>query len=412
LLIALALAALASDARATNGMRMMGFGPVQDAMGGANAAAGLDAASVLTNPATMSGLGGRIDFGASVFRPKVEYRAAQSPGLPAGAVVGSSGTIRSDRGASPIPAFGLVVPMSDKLRFGLGAYGVGGMGVDFQQNLYGGPTYSSYSQMRFTPGVSYQVAPWLAAGVTLNGAYATMEFNAAGGFGQVAHTAASSFGAGATVGVLVTATESLRFGAAYETRSWFQQFEFNIPANQALGMAAGHDRIDFDQPQSATVGVAYRLFAPLLVAADVQWIRWSETNGTNQPAFTTNTFAIPWNMSWSDQIVYKIGAEYTLPRKVQLRAGYNYGKTPLDRSRAFENIAFPAVAEHHLTAGIGHEITKRASINAAFGWSPKTTLRGSNGDLPPQMGGAGQAIAAYEATMSQLSFDLGFAYRF
>jgi long-chain fatty acid transport protein len=144
----------------------------------------------------------------------------------------------------------------------------------------------------------------------------------------------------------------------------------------------------------------------------VQWIRWSETNGTNQPAFTTNTFAIPWNMNWDDQLVYKFGAEYTLPRKVQLRAGYNYGKAPLDRSRAFENIAFPAVAEHHFTAGIGHELKGRASINAAFGWSPKTTLRGSNADLPPQMGGNGQAIQSYEASMSQLSFDMGFAYKF
>jgi long-chain fatty acid transport protein len=411
-LFAIAIAAAAGDASATNGMRMIGFGPVQDAMGGANAAAGLDAASVLTNPATMSRMGGRIDFGASYFQPTVEYRAAQTAGLPAGAVVGSTSVVHSDRGASPIPAFGLVIPMSDRLRFGLGAYGVGGMGVDFQQNLYGGPTYSSYSQMRFTPGVSYQVTPWLAAGATLNASYATMEFNAAGGFGQVAHTAASSFGGGATFGLLVNATETLRFGVAYETRSWFQDFEFNIPANPALGVAAGHDRISFDQPQSATVGLAYRPFSPLLVAADVQWIRWSETNGANQPAFTTNTFAIPWNMNWDDQLVFKVGAEYTLPRKVQLRAGYNYGKAPLDRSRAFENIAFPAVAEHHLTAGIGHEITHKASINAAFGWSPKTTLRGSNAGLPPQMGGDGQAIQSYEASMSQLTFDMGFAYKF
>lgn len=412
LIVAIGLASLATNALATNGMRLIGFGPVQDAMGGANAAAGLDAASVLTNPATLSSLSGRIDFGASYFQPKVEYRATQNPQVPAGMVVGSDALVQSDRGASPIPAFGIVIPVTEELKFGLGAYGVAGMGVDFQQNLYGGPTYSSYSQMRFTPGFSYQVTPWLAAGATLNLGYATMEFNAAGGLGQVAHTAASSFGGGATVGVLVTATEALRFGAAYESRSWFQDFEFHVPARPDLGLAAGHDRVQFDQPQSATIGTSYRVFAPLLVAADIQWIRWSETNGKNQPAFTTNTFAIPWNLNWNDQLVYKLGAEYALPRKVALRAGYNYGESPLDSSRAFENIAFPAIAEHHFTAGIGHELAGRASINAAVVYSPQSTLRGSNGDLPPQMGGTGQAISSYEARMSQFAFDMGFAYRF
>jgi long-chain fatty acid transport protein len=408
-LAAAAIAAAAGDASATNGMRMIGFGPVQDAMGGANAAAGLDAASVLTNPATLSNLSGRIDFGASYFKPSVEYKATQPGGLPPGMVVGTSGFVTSDRGGSPIPAFGLVVPITDSLRFGLGAYGVGGMGVDFQQNLYGGTTFSSYSQMRFTPGVSYRVNELLAIGATANLAFATMEYQAASGFGQASHDSSSSFGGGATFGVLVTPAEWIRIGAAYETTSWFRSFEFNVPAQPALGLPAGHDRISFNQPQSATLGFAVTPVRPLLVAVDVQWIRWSETNGTNQPTFTASDGALPWNLNWEDQIVYKVGAQYTLPRKVMLRAGYNYGKKPLDSSRAFENIAFPAIAEHHLTAGIGHEITHRASINAAFGWSPRATLRGSNPNMPQN---GGQAIQSYEARMSQVSFDMGFAYLF
>jgi len=400
-LAAAAIAAAAGDASATNGMRMIGFGPVQDGMGGANAAAGLDAASVLTNPATMSGLPGRIDFGASYFKPKVEYSATAPAG--AGTVMSSGATLTSDRGGSPVPAFGLVVPMSDDLRFGLGAYGVGGMGVDFQQNLYGGTTFSSYSQMRFTPGVSYRVNDLLSVGVTANLAYATMEYAAASGMGQAGHDSASSFGGGATLGLLVTPAEWLRVGAAYETTTWFRSFEFNTPAQPALGLSAGHDRISFNQPQSATLGLAVNPFRPLLLALDVQWIRWSESNGQNQPTFTASNGALPWNLNWSNQIVYKVGAQYTLPRKVMLRAGYNYGKTPVDSTRAFENVAFPAIAEHHLTAGIGHEITKKASINAAFGWSPTKTLTGSNPN---------QGIASYQAKMSQLSFDAGFAYLF
>ena len=45
---------IAVNANATNGMRMIGFGPVQDSMGGVSVGLPLDAASVLTNPAGMS----------------------------------------------------------------------------------------------------------------------------------------------------------------------------------------------------------------------------------------------------------------------------------------------------------------------------------------------------------------------
>lgn len=60
----IAVMLIAANAHATNGMRMIGFGPVQDSMGGVSVGLPLDAASILTNPAGMSVLPGRIDFGA------------------------------------------------------------------------------------------------------------------------------------------------------------------------------------------------------------------------------------------------------------------------------------------------------------------------------------------------------------
>ena len=104
---ALALA-IATPAHATNGMRMIGFGPVQNSMGGVGVGATLDAASVLSNPAGMSELGGRVDFGATYFMPTVKYSAT---GIAPGIVANDGATIESDRGASPIPAFGLVIPI-------------------------------------------------------------------------------------------------------------------------------------------------------------------------------------------------------------------------------------------------------------------------------------------------------------
>ena len=119
--LATALAvAIATPAHATNGMRMIGFGPVQNSMGGVGVGATLDAASILTNPAGMSELGGRVDFGATYFLPTVKYSATGID--PTNMLVNQPGvTLQSDKGASPIPAFGLIVPIDDRWALGIGA---------------------------------------------------------------------------------------------------------------------------------------------------------------------------------------------------------------------------------------------------------------------------------------------------
>jgi len=406
-----ALLASASSAYATNGMRMIGFGPVQNSMGGVGVGATLDAASVLSNPAGMSELGGRVDFGATYFLPTVKYSAsgidaaAPQPGL-----VNQPGvTFTSDRGASPIPAFGLIVPIDSQWSFGIGAYGVAGMGVDYAQNLYSSTTYTGYQQMRFTPGVSYKLNDMFSFGLTLNGMWATTEWNVASAFGQSPHMAGSAFGLGVTLGAKITPIKMLTIGLAYETKSFFQDFAYNTPG--------GVDKLTFDQPGVLTGGVAVRPLEMLLIAADVAWIDWPTSNGENLPAYSQNASgAMPWNMNWSSQVVFKIGVEVTPIDWLAVRAGFNYGKMPLDASRAFENIAFPAVAETHLTLGAGFNLGKRVTINVGGMWAPSTSISGEN-SLPPMgtpgyPGPYGQGIASYTTSMTQVGLDAGIAYKF
>src|SRR5512140_1281320 len=99
--VAVGLVLVAGAAQATNGMRMIGFGPVQDSMGGASVAAPLDAATAITNPAGLGALSRRADLAGTFFNPAPEY-AAQGGG--------SGSSISSDRGASYIPALGLAWP--------------------------------------------------------------------------------------------------------------------------------------------------------------------------------------------------------------------------------------------------------------------------------------------------------------
>ncbi|WP_242355112.1 MULTISPECIES: OmpP1/FadL family transporter [unclassified Anaeromyxobacter] len=404
-------------AHATNGMRMIGFGAVQDAMGGVGVGATLDGASLLTNPAGIADLGRCFELGGSYFKPSVSYSATGS--MPAMFVANDGASLDSDRGASPIPVIAYVQPVTDRISAGLGVFGVAGMGVDYATNLYYGPTLTSYMQGRFTPGASYRVSDRLTLGVTANVMVAQMKYDVASGAGQAAHDTSTAVGGGATFGVKFTPVKRVTLGAAYETRSWFQDFSFDVPARpnpMAPGttIPGGTDKLSFDQPQSATLGVAVTPVDALLLAVDVQWIDWSSTMGDGLPQYTSDpsaTGAMPFNMGWSDQWVVKVGAQVKPTAQLALRAGYNYGKMPLDPDRAFENMAFPAVSEHHLTAGVGYAIGQKLNVNVAGMYALNSKLEGSNAAPPPPMGN-GQGIAAYSTEMSQLEIDVGLAYHF
>jgi len=99
-----------------------------------------------------------------------------------------------------------------------------------------------------------------------------------------------------------------------------------------------------------------------------------------------------------------VGAELAVAKSVKLRAGFDYGKHPLDPARAFENIAFPAVAESHVTAGLGWDATETLAINVGGMYSPKVTVSGANA--------AGQGLASYQTSMAQYAIDLGLGWRF
>ena len=244
------------------------------------------------------------------------------------------------------------------------------------------------------PAVAWKANDALSIGAAFNFMYAQMEYEAGGG---PKHSTASSLGFGGTLGLTYKVSEAVTLGAAYETQSAFQDFEFTI--------AGQKQALTFDQPMVATIGAAFRPLGGLLVALDGQWINWSATNGKDKPKLAKNPLGEPaWNLNWSDQFVVKLGLEYQLAalKELKLRAGYDYGKSPLDANRAFENLAFPAIAEHHVTVGAGYDIGKFA-VNAAFLYSPESKLTGSN---------PAQGIVSYETKMSQTAFELGGSYRF
>jgi len=113
----------------------------------------------------------------------------------------------------------------------------------------------------------------------------------------------------------------------------------------------------------------------LKVGMDLRWINWKNAKGYKE-------------FQWKDQWVIALGGEFKPTQKLALRAGYNYGKSPIRGGAkntgnannipnfdtpfsdfyvaVFNLIGFPAITEHHITLGLGYEFTKNFSIDLAY----------------------------------------------
>jgi long-chain fatty acid transport protein len=125
--------------------------------------------------------------------------------------------------------------------------------------------------------------------------------------------------------------------------------------------------------------------------------------GDDQPEYeVSNPTSLPFDVEWEDQIVFKIGAQLAASDTFRIRLGYDYGKQPLNEDKAIQNIAFPAIAEHHVTAGLGWNATQKLAINLGAVYSPEAKISGTDPGF----------ATTYEVKMSQFSLDAGISYVF
>lgn len=408
----------ATPAFATNGLRMIGFGPVNASMGGAGVAAGMDSSALVLNPATMADLGSRVDFGAAYFPTTIKYSATNNytgSGVPAleqlGALIVNqpNATFTSDFPPVPIPNIGVIIPLAKDWRLGVGMAAVAGAGTDYAANLFSSTVQTTYFNFRFPIGVSWQLLEgMLSLGATANTSWALMGYSFGTSFGLPPHPVASSFGAGFTLGARVKALPFLAVGASYESPTWFEPFKYNIgcanpggaippgtdPQCGPLGVRGGREELLLNLPWSAALGVEVELLGgDLLVLGDAQFVAWSTTLGKNQPGFVNNSAtatsgSFPFNTNWSDQWVYKIGAQLKATDWLKIRAGFNHGKAPQDPDRALENIAFPAFVESHVSLGVGLLLSSAVTLNLAsvIGFENKISGTSALPDLSPLAG--------------------------
>ncbi|WP_457600037.1 OmpP1/FadL family transporter [Hydrogenivirga sp.] len=440
---ALLIGALFSTATltfATNGDNLIGLTPASRGMGGIGVGMPVGPVdSVFRNPAWMSVMENKftVQFGGILFMPKVkgQQKYLFEPDDTDNTVFGSydSGEVKSKADTFMVPEIGIVHRLSDRLTFGIGAFGVSGMGVDYRNktDIMGGQPFhklnymhTTFQFMRIIPALAFQVNEMITLSGAIHGAWGSLDIGAqmcsfgpdGDGDGVPPVTACWNAGGGQSqaLGVGFQLGASLNFGDFL-----YAGLTYQSPVSMTYKRVFDSDNdgqfedMKLQQPQELALGVGAAPLNGFKVGLDIRWINWKDADGYG-------------DFKWDDQIVYAIGAEYKPMEQLSLRIGYNYGKNPIDggdkngmnRNKIpnfnaefsdyqiawFNLVGFPAITEQHITLGVGYELTENFGIDFSY-------VRALNKTVEACMQGTSCAYSV-KAKNAQDSISIGATWKF
>ena len=107
----------------------------------------------------------------------------------------------------------------------------------------------------------------------------------------------------------------------------------------------------------------------LLVEGDIKRIWFSDVLGTlafGRPAGYTGNVPAAMPFGWKDQTVFALAVQKDIGDKMQVRAGINYGKSPIEEGNVNANMGSLAVVEKHLTLGLSRKFSDKVTGSLSY----------------------------------------------
>jgi len=415
---------------ATNGYFSHGYGMKAKGMAGAATATAEDAFGGAVNPAKMVFVGNRIDFGAELFSPRRSVSRQGSAGF--GGIYNDS--VDSDSHYFIIPEFGYNKMINPNLSLGVTVYGNGGMNTDFNDDngvagsnfnpalcgaaapaniLFGcGRLGVDMMQLIVAPTLAYKLSPNHSIGISPLLAYQRFKVDGLQAFTGFSSSPTnvtdkgydSSTGWGVRIGWMGKVSDTVTLGAAYSPKMRMGKFD----KYQGLFAEQG----GFDIPENYNVGIAVKATPRVTVAFDIQQINYSDvksiangvTNSLSAPPANPLGSANGSGFNWRDQTAFKLGLEHEYSKNLTLRAGYNYGKSPVrdDIDSVTFNILAPGVVEQHLTLGATWILQNKSELTVSYMHAFSNSVTGPSASALLGVGGT--------ETLKMYQNSIGIAY--
>lgn len=258
--------------------------------GVANPTNNISADSSWSNPAGMTGLDqSEILGGFQVVAPKIEFDSSN-------ATTGNGGDGGNAGNAVPIPSFFYVNRVTDRLRLGVSSAGIMGGGVDYGDGFVGryAASLAELGAVGISPAIGFKVNDRFSVGAGVSIVYTRFDMDVAinqsavgASDGKLKIVKADDWGYQPYVGLTWQMTDRALLGLVYraemdvELEGDLKIHRWQLPPNKP---AADDIDVDWDNPQTAKLGLKYRLDDKNLLFLSAGWEDWSK--------FSENTLAL------------------------------------------------------------------------------------------------------------------------
>lgn len=440
---------ICDTAFATDVLLLEGRGAKSRGMGGTGVAVDVGPAGIMLNPATMS-----LNTRGSTFSADVDIITTdiKADGRASNQFIKSKNG-GDNNGPYFIPQIGYVW-RGNRWSFGIGAFGQGGLGVNYGSNSFlsdgasgrqtGFENSARLLVLDIPVAVSFDVTNKLSVGASLDPVWAGLNLNLVLGANQVGaligqdrvrgtllpvlgglpaldavHIGAvadgpvsgrlNAWGLGGRVGLVYRVTPATTFGASYTFKTALDDLSGSATVT-AVDLVAGQVPLqgklrlrDFQMPATAAIGVAHRINDRLTVSADLSRVFWSDAMKDLKIAFATADGAdlsLTLPQTYDDQTILAMGVEY-VSGPLSLRAGGRVANQALKGKQLLA--VFPAIPTKHASFGVGYAINGRSSLDLSYTHAFEETMSNSG---PPN------AIEPVSVSHSQNNFALSYTMKF
>jgi long-chain fatty acid transport protein len=357
-----------------------------------------DNASVIArNPAAMALFKeASYSLGFESITTMIEVKDATYTGL-----TGSADADYDNAGSTSIaPNFYMVMPVNDKMAWGVSLYSNYGTKTEFDSN-YSGYEYGGITDVKsvnFGLSGSYRLdSQWsIGAGLDLIYGKGILKRNfspaiaTALGSSTALDADADGWVVGLNLGMVYEQDQDNRFGLDYH---YVPDLTADGDINYAgySGSSSGiSDTLVMPLPDIAEFSGYHRLNNSFAIHYSIQWINWSEFDVLDaQTSGTLNEY------QWKDGWHYAIGGTYYLNRDWTLRAGYMYDVSAQD---AITSISVPDSNRQWFSTGFTYQIDDKSNMDLGFTYLLGKDVSVSESTNNPYYGSAGQP--QYLSTMT------------
>jgi long-chain fatty acid transport protein len=333
----------------------------------AGSAAGYDLSSMFWNPAAVgiAGYGYTTESHVALLIPNADLSisdvlvgpstGADSTDIGIGALIPASyGAYRINKdlvlGISINSPFGLATKPDD---------------VGWQGRFVG--TTSKMFTVNAAPTLSYQVAPGLFVGAGVQLEYMSLLFRFASPLpagGTATADVDDNLGVGFTAGVLWQPSQSTSIGLGFRSSvSHELEGSLSVPGVGRLPIDA-----TFETPEIVTLSIRQAIAPNLRALGTIEWTNWSRFGSI--PIVGSEPIAGPLGVlsldgGWHDSWLYSAGLEYDVSRKLTVRSGIAFEKSPIQNATE-RLIQVPDSDRWWASVGFTYRLSEKMAFDFAY----------------------------------------------